>query len=278
MRGFAAGRRAPVARLVAGSAAVLVAIGFAPSTLAAQDFLLSTPRVSLSLHGGFNAARAGSQAFDFATEFFTVEKQDFNSPTVRTELAVRLTERFDVSVDVSWMSSDILSEDREFIGADDLPIVQATEFSQTPISFNVKYYLKDRGRSIGSLAWIPEKFVPYLGTGIGIAKYSFSQSGEFVVCVLDDGFSPPVDQCLNDAGQIVDGATLDIVNDRFESSTEGRLFHILGGVEYALSNHALVVLDGRYRWASAKMRNDWVAFDDIDLSGLSVSLGLAVRF
>lgn len=255
MSGLTARRHPRMTRFVTGSVAVLALLGVGPSTVVAQDFLLSTPRVSLSIHGGFNAARAGSEVFDFTTNNLTVESSDFSSPAIRTEFAVRLTERFDVSVDVTWMDTEVRSESRDFIGSDDLPIVQMTEFSQTPISFNLKYYLKDRGRPIGSLAWIPEKFVPYLGTGLGIARYSFVQSGEFVI-----------------------EETLEIVNERFESSTEGRLFHLLGGVEYAFSNHALVVLDGRYRWASARMRNDWVAFDDIDLSGLSVSLGLAVRF
>lgn len=248
-------RFSPAIRMIAGCAAVTALVGVGSSPVAAQDFFLFTPRVTLGVHGGFNVARAGSEVFDFTSDNLTVESSDFSSPAIRAELAVRLTERVDVSVDVAWMATDVRSESRDFIGTDDLPILQTTEFSQTPITFNLKYYLKDRGQQIGSFAWVPAKIVPYLGSGVGIVRYSFVQSGEFVV-----------------------EETLEIVNARFDSATQGRLFHIMGGAEYALTKNALVVLDGRYRWASAQMRNDWVDFDDIDLSGLSFSLGLAVRF
>jgi len=159
-----------------------------------------------------------------------------------------------VTFDVAWSSTDIRSESRDFIGSDDLPILQTTTFSQTPITVNAKYYVRDRGRSIGQFAWIPRRWAAYLGGGVGIAHYSFVQDGEFVV-----------------------EETLDIVFARLESSSQGTLAQLLAGMEYGIASRALLVLDGRYRWATAEMRDDWVAFDDIDLSGLSLSLGIALR-
>jgi len=220
-----------------------------------RDFLFTNPRLTFGIHGGLHLARSDSEVFDFTTDNLTVDRGDFDSPAWRAELGVRVAPRVDVSLDVAWSSTDIRSETRDFIGTDDLPILQTTTFSQLPISFNVKYYVKDRGRSIGQFAWIPSRWSAYIGGGAGIANYTWRQEGEFVI-----------------------EPSLDIVFDFLESESSGSLLQLLGGVEYGLGSRVVAVLDGRYRWASARMRDDWVAFDDIDLSGLSLSLGLAVRF
>lgn len=231
-------------------------LGLTPSPSAAQeaDFLFDAPRVTLALHGGLHLAGADSEVFDFTTDNLTVDRGDFDAPAFRGELSVRLTDVLDLSIDAAWSSTDITSESRDFIGTDDLPIVQTTTFRQTPITVNLKYYLRDRGRSIGNFAWIPERFSAYVGAGAGIANYEFVQEGEFVI-----------------------EETLEIVFARLDSSSRGTLAQVLGGVEYAFAPRAVLVLDGRYRWATAEMRNDWVAFDDIDLSGLSLSLGIGLR-
>ena len=219
-----------------------------------SDFLFWTPRVTLAIHGGLYMAGANSEVFEFTTENLTVNPGDFDSPAFRGELSVRVADRFDVSVDASWTSSEVRSESRDFIGSDDLPILQSTTFKQTPVSFNLKYFLQDRGREVGNFAWIPRRFAAYVGAGAGIAQYEFEQIGEFVI-----------------------EETLEIVSGRLASSSTGTLGQVLAGVEFAFAPRAIVVVDGRYRWAAAEMRNDWVAFDDIDLSGFSLSLGLGLR-
>lgn len=240
-----------------GSALLALVLCLLPQGLQAQeqDFLFKNPRFSLALHGGYHFARANSQVFDFTIDNLTVESSDFSSPAFRFEFAVRVVPRLDLSLDVAWSTADIPSESRDFIGTDDQPILQQTSFSQTPISFNAKYYVKERGTSIGRFAWIPSSWSAYVGGGLGFANYSFRQSGEFVI-----------------------EETLDIVFDDLRSSSRGELAQVMAGIEYGLFSRALLVLDGRYRWASADMRSDWVGFDNIDLSGLSLSMGVALRF
>ena len=227
-----------------------------PGTVQAQDadFLFRNPRVTLAFHGGLHQARSNSEVFVFTTDNLTVDMGDFDTPAWRAELGIRVAPRVDIAVDVAWSSADVRSETRDFVGTDDLPIRQTTRFSQTPVSFNAKYYLKERGRSIGEFAWIPSSWSAYVGGGVGVANYSFEQTGEFVI-----------------------EETLDIVFASLTSSSRGTLTQVLAGVEYGLASRFAVVLDGRYRWATAEMRDDWVEFDNIDLSGLSLSLGLALR-
>jgi hypothetical protein len=54
--------------------------------------------------------------------------------------------------------------------------------------------------------------------------------------------------------------------------------HVGGGFEMSLSPRAVLNVDGRYEFASTALSQDFVDFDDIDLSGFQLSLGLALRF
>lgn len=259
------------------TATSLSLVAFGPTVVQAQesDFLFRSPRVTLALHGGFYKAGANSQVFDFTTRNLTVNPGDFDSPAYRGELSVRIADNLDLSVDAAWSTSEVTSEPRLFVGSDDLPILQTTSFSQTPVSINLKYYLNERGRSVGNFAWIPRRFSAYVGAGAGWAKYSFDQTGEFVTCEID-GSAAAIDDCLLD-GELVPGAVLPIRFGQLESSSSGTLAQVLVGAEFAFTPRAIVILDGRYRWAAAEMRDDWFEFDDIDLSGFSLSLGLGLR-
>ncbi len=249
--------RVPRIRVAGSSLAVLAAMVLAPSGAQAQesDFFFEAPRITLSFHLGLNRAAANSQVYEFTQEFLTVEERDFDSPTFRGELGVRVTPRFDLALDFGVARGSVTSESRDFVGTDDLPIIQETTLTQVPITFSGKYYLKDRGRSVGQFAWIPGGWTPYVGAGVGIVSYDFVQSGEFVV-----------------------EPSLEIIRDRLASSATGGLAQLLAGVEVPLGLHVMAVFDGRYRWASAAMRSDWIAFDDIDLSGFSATAGIAFRF
>ncbi len=247
----------PTSRSVAAAVLAAAALGVsAPAAVQAQDsdFLFRNPRVTLAFHGGFHMPGADSEVFDFTTDNLTVNPGDFDSPAFRGELSIRIADRVDLSIDASWSSSEIVSESRRFEGTDDLPIIQTTEFRQTPVSFNLKYYVQERGRSVGNLAWIPRRFSAYVGAGVGIANYEFEQRGEFVI-----------------------EETLEIVRARLTSTSTGSLAQVIAGAEYAFTPRAVLVLDGRHRWAAAEMRDDWVEFDDIDLSGFSLSLGIGLR-
>lgn len=230
-------------------------VGASPAQAQDSDFLFKTPRVTWSVHAGLNRPSTSSEVFDFTREFLTVEQGDFQGLELRTEIGFRVAPRFDIAVDLGFVRSSVISESRDFIGTDDLPIVQETSLSQIPFTINGKFYLNDRGRSVGQFAWIPGGWAPYIGGGVGIVSYDFVQEGEFVI-----------------------EETLDIVRDRLDSGSTGSLIQLLGGVEIPLGARMIAVLDGRYRWSSAGMRSDWIAFDDIDLSGLSVTAGFAVRF
>jgi len=150
-----------------------------------------------------------------------------------------------------------VSEYRDYVGTDDLPIEQLTEFRQIPAAATLKYYPFERGRSLGRFAWIPRTFTPFIGGGAGVISYRFEQSGEFV-----------------------DEETLDIFYESYVTDNEGFLARATAGFNVSLSPQFLFTVEGRYSWASAEVSGQYSNqdFGDIDLDGLQVVGGIAIRF
>lgn len=231
----------------------------APEEAASQrdrDFLFREPHVSLAFNMGYGLRNAGSEIYDYVTKEYTLESRDFSSMVFGGSLGVRVLPRVEVALEMSYANSNTLSEYRELIGTDDLPIEQNTKLSSIPFTASVKAYLFERGRQISRLAWVPGSWSPYIGAGGGKVFYTFKQAGEFV-----------------------DYETYDIFPDILRSEGDAGIFHVLAGAEYSLSPSFFITGEGRYSWAEAQMdREYFVGFDPIDLSGFQTTIGLAIRF
>lgn len=258
----AAQRGGQGAKLAPTVALVLAAVlGPAAAEAAAQDrgFLLQTPRMSLAVKAGWGLPRAGGSGdeslWHFTREQLTVETGDFAGFSVGGELGVRLAERLDLTVAVTRTSAETISEFRGWVGVDDLPIVQTTRFSTTPLTFGLKAYLWNRGRTVGRFAWVPRRWNPYVGVAGGFVWYEFRQSGEFV-----------------------DYETEDIFQDTFLSNDRAPTIHFVGGADVTLRSRIVLTGEARYAFASGPLDADFVGFSDLDLAGLQVTAGIALRF
>src|SRR5688572_28849159 len=133
-----AGRSAPAARALATGALALTLLAGASAESRAQasgeGFLFDAPRWTLSLRGGFDQALGGSDIFDFVTDTLTLSRSDFRGFTFGADLAYSITSRVDIAVGASYVRSRKVSEFREYIGSDDLPINQTTTFSRLPLT------------------------------------------------------------------------------------------------------------------------------------------------
>jgi hypothetical protein len=233
-----------------------------PARAQQPDFLFRRPTVTMGVSFGYAMPSASSDLFDFVSEQLyvlgttrPVERSDFRSVVLQGEFAVRASEKLDVALDVAWMSDETASESRDFIGTDNLPIEQTTHFSRIPVTLGVKYYLKERGRSLGRFAWVPARWAPYLGAAAGAVHYSFEQRGEFV-----------------------DYQTLDIFRDTYLSEGWAPTAHVLAGAELTIVPRVALTGEARYTWAKSKLGRDFVDFDDIDLAGFQAMAGLSFRF
>jgi hypothetical protein len=255
----------PAARVRRAAAGVALLSGalasaVAPAPAAAQGssgdgFLFRRPIGSFTVRGGFDRARAGSDVFDFATDQLTLSRGDFGAFSVGADLAFRIGARADLGVGVAFAGSEASSEFRRFVDQDDQPIEQSTVLRRVPVTATLKAYLTPRGRSIGRYAWVPARYAPYVAAGGGVMWSRFRQEGDFV-----------------------DFETTDVFPDRLTSTSWTPTAHGAAGIDYSLSPRFALTGEGRYTWARADLSGDFAGFDPIDLSGVSATVGLSVRF
>ena len=244
-----------IATPIRALAACLLLLPAVPVGAQTADFLFHRPPATLSVVGGWAMAGEGSQLFAEVRDQLTVSRGDFSAPALMVEVGVRITERLDLALGLEGASTSVRSEMRDWETIDGLAIPQETRFDRTRLMASVKGYLFRRGRRISEYAWVPARWSPYLGGGVGLTWYEFRQAGDFV-----------------------DPDTQQIFEARLRSTGYGPGAHALAGVELSLS--ARFILRGEYRhiWAAAPLDPTvYQEFDDLDLSGGRATLGFAVR-
>jgi len=241
------------ALLVAATAVVaVVRPSFAQN--AGDGFLFQAPIGTWGIHGGFDRANAGGDVFSFVTNQLTLNRADFSSATFGGNVAIRLSPVNDIVFDLTYASVSRRSEFRDWVDQNDQPIEQTTALRRLPITASIKHYLTPRGRSIGRFAWVPAARATYVGAGAGMMWYSFRQVGDFV-----------------------DFQTLNVFPDAFESSAWTPVLHAFAGIDLSLGEYFVLTGESRYTWAKGPMGRDFVGFNKIDLSGLSVTAGFSLR-
>ena len=237
---------------------ILVSALTASSVTAQQTgrgFLFVEPRGSLTFRGGLAIPAATGDVLDFTSAQLTLDRAGFRGPVGEAEVAWHVGSRSDLIFAASIAGSNRSSEFRAFVDEDDNEIRQRTEFVRVPLLVGFRQYLLRRGRSIGTFAWIPSRLNPYAVGGVGLAWYRFRQTGDFV-----------------------DFETNDIFEGTLESMGWAPAAEAGGGADYSLSPRMALTAQGMYQWSTARPRGDFSDFKRIDLSGLSSTVGLKLRF
>jgi hypothetical protein len=236
-------------------AALLVGAAHSSFAQSAGDgYLFHRPDVTIGVRGGYSHANAASDVFDEVTTNLTLDRGDFSSLAFGADLIAHVNDRVDVMLSGAFSRSKHKSEFRDLVDNNDLPIEQTTSFDRIPFTVNVRLNLASPGRSIGQLAWIPNRIVPYVGAGIGTMRYRFKQEGDFV----------------NFATNVVFPSVL--VSEEWTLVGQG-----LAGIDYNFSPQLGVSLDARYLHARGDLGPSFKGFERIDLSGVTATVGLSVR-
>ena len=235
-------------------------LALAPLSARAQmgsgtGFLFRVPTVRLALSGGFAQPRGQGDIYNLLTTELTLDRRDFASAAFSLSAGYRIAPRVEIGLNSSYSGRSAGSETRNFVGEDDLPVVQTTTLDRVPVMATGRVSLLSPGRAIGRYAWIPSRVVPFLGGGAGAVWYRLRQNGEFV-----------------------DTKTLDIFKDQFESKGWSVGATGFGGADISLAPRYGLTVEGRYLWARAPMNGDFSTFNKIDLSGYDASIGVFVRF
>jgi len=221
---------------------------------AGDGFLFHPPVGAWTFRGGFAHATANSDVFTFVTDQLTIDRSDFSSPTFGTSLAIRTSARNDVVLDVGYSNVSQSSEFRDWVDQNNLPIEQTTSLRRIPITLGLRHYVTSRGRAIGEFAWIPARRALYVSVGGGMMEYKFRQAGDFI------NFS-----------------NLHVFPDEFVSQGWTPVAHAAAGLDLALGSFTMLTTEARYTWAKGPMSADFVDFNKIDLTGVSMTAGLTFR-
>ena len=245
--------------------AFMIALLVGPSVASAQtqpqeprrtpDFLFGRPHGAVGFRGSWTFASAGSDLFDFVTSQLTIDKSDFNAPGWGADVAIFLTPRVDAQFGVFMARMSQGSEYRELVDNDFLPIEQDTSLKTLHLTGSVRFALAPRGHDVSRFAWVPSRFVPYVGGGGGVIRYDFMQRGDFV-----------------------DFQDFSVFTDVFRSEGWAPSAHVFGGVDVKLFRALYGTIEGRYTKASGDLSSDFVDFDPIDLSGFRLSAGINLIF
>jgi hypothetical protein len=230
--------------------------GLQTGELHAQDgFLFRAPQVQVTFRAGPVMPRAQSDVFDFMTSELTLERGDFRAPALAAEFAVLLGPRWDLALSLGHSEAESRSEYRDLIGSDGLPIEQTTRLRTMPLTGTLRFYPIERGRTVGSLAWLPTRTTPYIGAGGGMTWYRLEQQGEFVE--LPD---------------------YDIFYHEYRSAANALTLHAVAGADHWFTPRIGLNLEGRYTHGSAPTEGAYRSYDRLDLSGLQASVGLSFRW
>jgi hypothetical protein len=242
----------------AGAFALVAGLALAPPVAAQGEgdgFLFRAPPGRLGLRIGYSRPNAGSDVYSFFTNELTLGKSDFGAVELAADLAFRVSPRNDVVFSLGYAGSRARSEFRYWVDQNNLPIEQHTTLQRVPITASLKWYLEPPGRSIGRFAWLPRRYAPYVGVGAGAMWYRLHQWGDFVNFADSSVFSSSI------------------------SSDDWALTgHAFAGLDVSLSPRFVLTGEARYTYAKAPLSSDFQNFDRIDLSGFSLTAGVAIRF
>lgn len=224
--------------------------------LSGDGFLFGPPKASLAFRAGYAMPSAGSDLFGFVTNELSLRRRDFGSYAYGADFVVRLNFRLSAVISADLGGMDKKSDYREWQDNSGRPIEQSTSFERQAYTASLRYYLLPYGRRLSKYAWIPSRFAPWASAGAGRTHYRFAQSGDFV--------------------DFANGNR--VFADSFASEAWGFTAQVSGGVDWSISPRLAMTTQAKYVRGKADLDLDYSGFAPIDLSGLSMTTGLAIRF
>jgi opacity protein-like surface antigen len=235
--------------------AVCILAETAPAQIAGDGFLFRAPRGTVQLHGGFAQGYSNGKLFD--DELLMADHANFSGPNFGADLGFRLVPRLHLTFSAGYAAGNERSEYRDWVDQNDLPIEQTTRISRLPVTVNLKAYVLPQGRSVGQLAWVPSRFAPYIGGGVGLVRFHFEQTGDYIDFQTQN---------------------LDVLPDHFSTIGTSFASQAMAGVDMALGLRFGVNAEVRTMWAKGELNSSFIGFQPLDLSSTNATVGLFVRF
>jgi hypothetical protein len=178
-------------------------------------------------------------------DFLSFRTQDFNSGTAGVEYLVGMNEFIDAGLGVGIYQRTVPSAYLRFVNRNGAEIEQDLKLRMVPFTATVRFL--PLGRSNG--------IEPYVGVGVAVVNWRYSESGEFV--------------------DFTDGS---IFRDTFVGTGTATGPTVLGGLRFPLGSWGI---GGEVRWQRAEGElpsAEGFAGDTVDLGGFSYLATFNVRF
>ena len=213
-------------------------------------------RFSLSIRSGSFRPRGQGMLFSAWSSALTLDPSDLSAQSIGVDGSWLLAERVELVLAVEGSSATATSQSRSPRPGSTLPARQTTAFTVEPVgTVAMRYYLVPPFRWTEGTGWVAEPSRVFLGGGLGMLAYQVRQQGEFV----DD---------FNARTFVAD----------FASRGAGRTGYLSAGFEAPVVSRLGVLLEARYQWANAPLAGSLVSFQQVDLSGLRLSVGVQRRW
>ena len=154
-------------RIVLSSVVTLSSLGPAVSSVGA-DQLFGFKVGYFALLG--EDSRVESDVLNENIEFFTFLIEDFNNATAEVEWLVGLGDHVEAGVGLGYYKRTVPNTYLDFIEDDDSEIAQGFRLSIVPITGTLRIFPIGRH----------SEFQPYVGVGLGIYRWRYSEVGEFI--------------------------------------------------------------------------------------------------
>jgi opacity protein-like surface antigen len=238
-----------------GAAAVAIVLaGIAPATADAQVVRVSgnDTRHAVSFNLGYFAVRGEDSRVDNDVLLadlndLVFEVGDFSGFTFGGEYLFGVNEYLEVGAGVGYYSKEVTSVYREFVDSDGTEIAQDLSLRIVPMTATVRFLPIGRNASVQ----------PYVGAGIGIFNWRYTEVGEFVD--FNDN------NAIFRNRYIADGTSVGPV--------------ILAGLRAPVGD--LFSVGGEIRWQRAEgdgLLDEGFLDDKIDLGGWTTSFQFSFRF
>jgi opacity protein-like surface antigen len=220
----------------------------APASAAAQVRRVE-PRQSIGFNLGYFAVRGEDSRVDGDVLFVDLdslvfEVKDFNSVTFGGEWLFGVSDYLEAGLGAGFYQRTVPSVYRNFTHSDDSEIEQDLKLRIVPLTATVRFLPLGRG-----------SVQPYVGAGIGLFNWRYSETGEFVD--FDEG-----------------GV---IFRNRYVAKGNAVGPVVLGGIRVPVSDIWTVGGELRYQKAEGDLNTDFLG-DKIDLGGWTTSFTMHLRF
>ena len=174
------------------------------------------------------------------------EVKDFNGAAIGGEWLFGVSDYLEAGVGIGFYQRTVPSVYREFVDDDGTEIEQDLKLRTVPLSATIRFLPIGRGG-----------VEPYVGAGIGLINWRYSETGEFI-----------------------DSRDDSIFRDRFTASGNAVGPVILGGIRFPVADTWLIGGELRYQNAKSDIDPDETGLlgDRLDLGGWTTSLTVHLRF